>query len=354
MFQFANNFNQPLDEWIMSNNTNIRGMFRATNFNHPINSWDTSAVTNMDGMFLENPSFNQPLDEWNTSNVVQMNNLFRGAISFDQDLSDWNISSVQTMQNMFSEFPQSPPGFLLSLTPLLTSWNELLDEVAESNQVVGLSTHNQNSTLTSWATQATNNNIQNIPLHLGLKTYTQEGANALATLKDLGWTIEEQYQAAYHPGTRATLIGHGTQAPLVSGATTTSVTIHPDRNCTFVQWSDGNTDNPRSDTLTDNLTVTADVRCSQTGTSARTQAERTTNSDRFRTTTSTPPTTHATPFTPPATLEESLTHVRTLPETITTITAANPTPETTRTLLDLLVELVETLTLLMNRTMEAD
>ena len=38
-------------------------------FNQPLNEWNVSNVTNVEGMFLGARSFNQPLNEWNVSNV---------------------------------------------------------------------------------------------------------------------------------------------------------------------------------------------------------------------------------------------------------------------------------------------
>ena len=44
------------------------GMFRhATSFNQPLNDWDVSNVTDMEQMFLDATSFNQPLNNWNVS-----------------------------------------------------------------------------------------------------------------------------------------------------------------------------------------------------------------------------------------------------------------------------------------------
>jgi len=271
-------------------------------------------------IMFRNSAFNQPLNDWDVSNVTDMLVMFDGASAFNQNLSSWNISSVTDMNGMFS--------------------------------YTNLSTTNLDAILSSWATQATTNDIRDIPLHLGLKTYSQVGADAVQTLQDLGWTITEQYQATYSGGEHTTLIGTGTQAPLNSGATTTPVEIIPDNRCSFIEWSDGNTDNPRSDTVTDNLTVSAVVNCSSpSGTSARTQAARTSDparaadiTDRFLTddTTNTP-----SPYTPPETLEESLEEVNRLPDTIDRIKASNPTPETVRTLISLLLELVQALTLLL-------
>ena len=39
-------------------------------FNQPLNNWDVSNVTNMWYMFLNATSFNQPLNKWNVSNDV--------------------------------------------------------------------------------------------------------------------------------------------------------------------------------------------------------------------------------------------------------------------------------------------
>ena len=48
---------------------------RAESFNQPLNNWDVSNVTNMFGMlamFRRATSFNQPLNNWNVSNVGNM------------------------------------------------------------------------------------------------------------------------------------------------------------------------------------------------------------------------------------------------------------------------------------------
>ena len=52
MFNKAENFNQPLNNWNVSNVTDMRSMFReATNFNQPLNVWNVSEDTNMRNMF---------------------------------------------------------------------------------------------------------------------------------------------------------------------------------------------------------------------------------------------------------------------------------------------------------------
>ena len=39
----------------------------ATSFNQPLNNWNVSNVDYMYKMFMEARSFNQPLDKWNVS-----------------------------------------------------------------------------------------------------------------------------------------------------------------------------------------------------------------------------------------------------------------------------------------------
>jgi surface protein len=52
MFLGVASFEQPLNNWDVSNITNMQSMFQHTNFNQPLNNWDVSNVTNMQGMFV--------------------------------------------------------------------------------------------------------------------------------------------------------------------------------------------------------------------------------------------------------------------------------------------------------------
>ena len=131
MFDGASSFNQPLNEWNVSNVTTMHGMFNEANFfqstsqqlecvqRHrygPIcflkqvlsinlfNNWNVSNVTIMHSMFYEARSFNQPLNNWNVSNVTDMENMFYNAISFNQPLNNWNVSNV--MNNEAISFHQ--------------------------------------------------------------------------------------------------------------------------------------------------------------------------------------------------------------------------------------------------------
>jgi len=68
MFKNAESFDQPLNNWDVSNVTNMWSMFDgASFFNQPLNNWDVSNVTSMSEMFWKASSFNQPLDKWDVA-----------------------------------------------------------------------------------------------------------------------------------------------------------------------------------------------------------------------------------------------------------------------------------------------
>ena len=75
MFENATSFNLPL-----------HAPWRAYSFNQPLNNWNVSNVKNMGWMFWRAYSFNQPLNKWNVSNVTNMNDMFYHARSFNQPL----------------------------------------------------------------------------------------------------------------------------------------------------------------------------------------------------------------------------------------------------------------------------
>ena len=102
MFLFAGSFNQNLDNWDVANVVNMGSMFQqAGSFNQNIGNWNTGAVTNMNSMFEAATSFNQDIGDWNLINVTDMTEMFRNAIAFDQDIGRWNVSNVNTMRSMF-------------------------------------------------------------------------------------------------------------------------------------------------------------------------------------------------------------------------------------------------------------
>ena len=71
--------------------TNMKHIFQKTKyFNQPLNNWNVSNVINMYSMFYKANSFNQPLNNWNMSKVKCINYMFVNAKEFDQPLNNWN------------------------------------------------------------------------------------------------------------------------------------------------------------------------------------------------------------------------------------------------------------------------
>ena len=97
-------YNQPMGSWDVSSVTDMRLLFNgASSFNQDISGWDVSNVTNMNNMFYEAETFNQPIGDWDVSNVLYMNYMFSFTSSFNQPIGSWDVSSVIGMVRMFDD-----------------------------------------------------------------------------------------------------------------------------------------------------------------------------------------------------------------------------------------------------------
>jgi len=94
-------FDQDISQWDVSNVIDMESMFCCSAFNHPIDNWDVSRVKNMSGMF-RGSSFDQPISSWDVSSVTDMSSMFSDSV-FDQPLNDWDVSHVTDMENMFAD-----------------------------------------------------------------------------------------------------------------------------------------------------------------------------------------------------------------------------------------------------------
>ena len=56
-------------------------------------------------MFENCESFNQPLNNWDVSNVTKMPYMFYGCKSFNYDISKWNVSNVNYIYKIFENCP---------------------------------------------------------------------------------------------------------------------------------------------------------------------------------------------------------------------------------------------------------
>ena len=77
---------------------------KASSFNQPLNNWNVSNVESMVQMFDDALSFNQPLDRWNVSKVKDMTCMFYGATSFRQPITAWKLCG-QSTRGIFLDLP---------------------------------------------------------------------------------------------------------------------------------------------------------------------------------------------------------------------------------------------------------
>ncbi|MFM2424371.1 MAG: hypothetical protein RLZZ70_762 [Candidatus Parcubacteria bacterium] len=282
MFQGAVSFNQPLSNWNVSNVTNMEGMFNSARaFNQPLNNWNVGNVTRMGFMFYYAEAFNQPLNNWNVGNVTNMEYMFTIAESFNQPLSNWNVANVTNMEYMFNRaesFNQPLNNWnVANVTNMMTmfayaeafnqplnNWN--VANVTNMTLLFDLSTNfssaSYSNTLIGWSNLPSLQSNVNLTSPAAVcSTASSSRATLISTynwtINDLGFT--DCYTVVYAPGVNATLIGVGSQI-VESGSSGSSVQVIPDSGYQFVSWSDGNTNNPRTDVnVMSNISVSAVV-----------------------------------------------------------------------------------------------
>ena len=126
MFERCLNYKQSLDNWNVSNVTNMASMFRyCYSFNKPLNNWNVSKVTNMASMFEGCRGFKKNINKWNVSNVTNMANMFEDCVNFNQPLNNWNVSNVTNMARMFKD--------CVNFNQPLNTWN--VQNVTNINQI---------------------------------------------------------------------------------------------------------------------------------------------------------------------------------------------------------------------------
>lgn len=123
-----------MNEWDVSNVTNMQSVFNSSSFNQDISSWNVSSVTNMSSMFSSANYFNQNIGLWNVSNVLTMDYMFANANAFNQNIGAWDVSSVTNMNTMFGTaltFNQDISGWDVSS---VTSMGGMFYNAAAFNQ----------------------------------------------------------------------------------------------------------------------------------------------------------------------------------------------------------------------------
>ena len=90
-------------------------------YNIKIDEWNVSNVTNMEGMFyycehfMEHTAFhyavNCDLSHWDVSNVTNMKEMFICCSRFKHSISNWNVSNVRYKRNAFKMCYALPEHF---------------------------------------------------------------------------------------------------------------------------------------------------------------------------------------------------------------------------------------------------
>lgn len=135
VFFNAHKFNRPLGAWNTGQVTELNQTFmNAYAFNKDLNTWNTSKVTTMDVLFANASSFNKSLNAWNVASVTNMNSMFAGAISFDGNISNWNTSNVTKMDYMFNGATKFNQNISSWNTAVVTSMKGIFANTSLFNQ----------------------------------------------------------------------------------------------------------------------------------------------------------------------------------------------------------------------------
>jgi len=96
---------------IAKNSDDLKTLIKTHNLGQIV----TTLVDNMNRLFEGATSFNQPLNNWDVSNVTQMNHMFYGASEYNQPLNNWDVSNVRDKEGMFEQSGMIPSNFPVSL-----------------------------------------------------------------------------------------------------------------------------------------------------------------------------------------------------------------------------------------------
>ncbi len=232
MFFAANNFNDDLNHWDVSNITQMNATFQqctsfngnisswnlenvgttelmfggASSFNSDISQWNTSSINVIQRMFFGASSFNQDISGWDISNIQIMDALFAGAIAFNQDIGNWDVSNVGNMRNMFSNaqsFNQDIGGWdvsnVVGMAGMLGNTNDFNQDLSawrfKSNvnlkdifkDATGMDCTNWSNTIIAWNYNHPDLTNQS----LGVPQFTH-GIHATASVNELnarGWNV---------------------------------------------------------------------------------------------------------------------------------------------------------------------
>ncbi len=90
---------------------------------------NTTTVEEFNFMFNGAKKFNTAMNDWDMSNATNMTSMFSKASSFNQNLANWNISKVNKMSAMFSSSAMSESN----LDKTLIGWADVNTAASETN-----------------------------------------------------------------------------------------------------------------------------------------------------------------------------------------------------------------------------
>ncbi len=96
MFSNAHKFNQPVNNWNVSNATIFDNMFACLSFNQPLSNWNVSNCSSFRGMFSGNPVFNQDISMWKFSKTktIDVVGMISGANNFNKNIGNWDLTNT--------------------------------------------------------------------------------------------------------------------------------------------------------------------------------------------------------------------------------------------------------------------
>lgn len=212
---FGNHYNSTVQNWDVSNVTNMSGFSYYGSWRNKISTWDTSNVTSFENFLRSNGNFdnggdladmdnfdvssainmnwmfnrttqmeNVYIGSWDVSNVTSMNTIFNPLVMSNSGVENWDISNVSNF-NQFNAYGQTDIS-LANWTPI--SMTSALGFWFNNNS---MSTANYDATLISWAAQTLQNNVT---FDFGSSQYTLGGAAEAARntlINTYGWTITD-------------------------------------------------------------------------------------------------------------------------------------------------------------------
>jgi len=212
---FGYHYNPTVQNWDVSNVTNMSGFSHYGRWRNKISTWDTSNVTNFTNFLRSNGNFdnggdladmdnfnvssaitmnwmlnrcylmaNVYIGSWDVSNVTSFNTFANPMIMTNSGLENWNISNASNF-NQFNAYGQTNIS-LANWTPTsMTSGQQFWF----SNNAMSVA--NYDATLISWAGQTLQNNVT---FDFGSSQYTLGGAAEAARntlINTYGWTITD-------------------------------------------------------------------------------------------------------------------------------------------------------------------